>query len=386
MDALKSLFMLDPGVIFLNHGSFGATPRPVFQSYQEWQRRLEMQPVKFLGREFQQHMGWARGELGAYLGADPSDLVFIPNATFGVNIVARSLDFQRGDEVLIGSHEYGACENVWSFIALKEGVKIARAEIPLPLPRQDEIADLIWEAVNPRTKLIFLSQISSPTAVRLPVEEICRKGREQGIPVMIDGAHVPGQLELNLKAMGADFYTGNCHKWLLSPKGSAFLHVRPERQGVIQPLVVSWGWGENCPYQSETRFLELLEWWGTKDPAAYLSVPAAIEFQRDHGWDEVRVKCQQLLTRTLDQIQELTGSASIYSDEGGTCPQMGAVVLPPACQPERLQRWLYEEHRIEIPVIQWDGRWLIRPSVQGYNTADELDQLVDALGMCLRSA
>ena len=384
MNNLNSQFLLDPEVIFLNHGSFGATPKPVFDTYQGWQRQLETQPVKFLVRDFQENSKSARHQLAAFLGADPHNLVFIPNATFGVNIIARSLNFQKGDEVLTSNHEYGACDNVWSFLNQKTGLKVVRQEIPLPLPSPGEIVDRIWQGVTDRTRLIFLSQITSPTAVRLPVEEICRKARDAGILTLIDGAHAPGQLDLNLEEIRADFYSGNCHKWLLAPKGSAFLHVLPERQELIEPLVVSWGWGENCSYESDSRILALLEWWGTKDPAAYLSVPAAIQFQEDHKWDDIRGLCRTLLSETLARIEMLTGMPSIYGHNKGNFIQLGAAELPPGCQPEKLQSWLYDQHRIEIPIINWENRWLIRPSVQGYNTWEELDKLVAALQSYLK--
>ncbi|MCJ7716714.1 MAG: aminotransferase class V-fold PLP-dependent enzyme [Anaerolineales bacterium] len=384
MNNLKSQFLLDPEIIFLNHGSFGATPKPVFEAYQGWQRKLESQPVKFLGREIQDHFRYARQQLAVYLGADPSNLVFIQNATFGVNIVARSLNFQEEDEVLTSNHEYGACENVWSFMNKKTGVKIVQQKIPLPLGSPDEIVDIFWQGVTDHTRLIFLSQITSPTAVRLPVEKICQKARDSGLLTLIDGAHAPGQLDLNLEKIGADFYTGNCHKWLLAPKGSAFLHVLPERQDLIDPLVVSWGWGENCPYENDSQFLASLEWTGTIDPAAYLSVPAAIEFQEKNHWKDVREDCQELLDKTLAQIEERTGMPSIYGSNPGNSIQLGAAELPPGCQADKLQSWLYDKHKIEIPVIDWENRWFIRPSVQGYNTREELVQLVEAVGEYLK--
>ena len=380
MNNLQSHFLLDPEVIFLNHGSFGATPKLVFDTYQDWQRQLETQPVKFLIKDFHDNLRSARHQLAASLGADSPNLVFVPNTTFGMNIIARSLNFQEGDEVLTSNHEYGACDNIWSFLNRKTGVKVVRQEIPLPLPSPEEIADRIWQGVTDHTRLISLSQITSPTAVHLPVEEICRKARDAGILTLIDGAHAPGQLDLNLEEIGADFYVGNCHKWLMAPKGSAFLHVCPGQQELIEPLVVSWGWGENCPYESDSRILELLEWWGTKDPAAYLSVPAAIQFQEDHNWDDVREVCRDMLSETLARIETLTGMPSIYGHNKGNFIQLGAAELPAGCQPEKLQSWLYEKYRIEIPVIDWENRWLIRPSVQGYNTREELDKLVEVLG------
>ncbi len=379
MNALRPLFALDPEVTFLNHGSFGATPREVLDDYQEWQRRLETQPVQFLVRESLENFRTARRTLADYLGTTADDLVFIPNATFGVNVVARSFDFQPGDEVLTSNQEYGACENVWHFLSQKTGLKLVSQNIPLPLPAEDEIVEMLWAGVSERTRLIFLSHITSPTAVRLPVEKVIQRAREAGIPVLVDGAHAPGQIKLDLSKMGADFYTGNCHKWMMAPKGSAFLHIRPEYQDFIQPLVVSWGWGENCPYPSDNRLQAILEWWGTKDPAAYFSVPAAIRFQEKHHWDDVRATCQAMLAETLSKIQALTGLPSPYGEIKNGFVQVGGALLPPDCQPEGLQVWLYEKYQIEIPVIQWQDRWLIRPSVQGYNTQEDLDLLLEAL-------
>jgi len=384
MNNLKSQFLLDPEVIFLNHGSFGATPKPVFEVYQGWQRKLESQPVEFLDRDIQRYFRSARQHLAAYLGANQNNLVFVPNATFGVNIIARSLAFQEGDEVLTSNHEYGACENVWSFMSQKTGVKVVRQKIPLPMLSPDEIVDLFWQGVTDHTRLIFLSQITSPTAIRLPIEKICKKARKSGILTLIDGAHAPGQLDLDLEKVGADFYTGNCHKWLMAPKGSAFLHVLPTHQDLVDPLVVSWGWGENCPYENDSQFLAALEWTGTIDPAAYLSVPAAIEFQEKNHWKDVREECRVLLIETLSRIEEMTGMPSIYGDNPDNVIQLGAAELPPGYQSDKMQSWLYQEHKIEIPVIDWEDRWFIRPSVQGYNTREELELLVEAVGEYLK--
>jgi len=379
MNTLKSLFLLDPEVTFLNHGSFGATPRPVLENYQEWQRRLEKQPVLYLVRENQEHFRTARKELASYLKTDSDNLVFVPNATFGVNVIARSLDFQPGDELLTSNHEYGACDNIWAFLSQKIGLKVVQQEIPMPLPSKEEMTETIWEGVSEKTRLIFLSQITSPTAIRLPVEEICQRARETGILILVDGAHAPGQLDLDLDNLGADFYTGNCHKWLMAPKGSAFLHIQPEHQDLVDPLVVSWGWGENCPYDNDSRLQAILEWWGTKDPAAYFSTPAAIEFQREYDWDQVRIECRKMLTVALRKIEELTGLPSIYGKDEGSFIQIGAAEWPANWKPESLQSWLYDTHKIEIPVIHWEDRWLIRASVQGYNGQEDLDLLVEAL-------
>ncbi|MCB8923129.1 MAG: aminotransferase class V-fold PLP-dependent enzyme [Ardenticatenaceae bacterium] len=213
MKDLKPLFLLDPDVHFLNHGSFGAAPRPVMAAYQAWQMRLERQPVHFLVNELPGLLHAAREALGHYLHAPADDLVYVPNATYGVNVVARSLALQPGDEILTSDHEYGACDNAWALVCRKTGAVYRRQPIPLPAAPPQEMAAQFWQGVTPRTKVIFLSHITSPTALTLPVAEICARARQAGILTLVDGAHAPGQLALDLPALGADFYTGNCHKW-----------------------------------------------------------------------------------------------------------------------------------------------------------------------------
>jgi isopenicillin-N epimerase len=380
---MKNLFFLDPEVIFLNHGSFGATPKPVMDAYQSWQARLERQPVKFIARELFSELEAARERLGDYLTAPSNDLVFIPNATFGVNIVARSLDLNPGDEILTTNHEYGACENVWEFIQMKTGAKLMRASIPDPVPAPEEVANLIWNAVTPRTRAIFISHISSPTAVQLPVDLICRRARQAGILTIIDGAHAPGQLPLNLNTIDPDFYLGNCHKWMLSPKGAGFLYARADVQSMLEPLVISWGWGENSPYRTGSSFIDQLEWWGTKDPAAYLSVPASIDFQVEHNWPERLSQCQRILMNGIEEISQITGLPSFYSENSLPFVQMAVTRLPAIPNLAAFQKALYQRCRIEVPCTTWESQSLIRISVQVYNTQDDLKALAKALAKLL---
>lgn len=381
MNHLRALFLLDPTVVFLNHGSFGATPRPVFETYQQWQLRLERQPVQFLGREIGDHLATARQALGRYLNADADDLAFVPNATFGVNIVARSLRLGPGDEVLTTNHEYGACNNVWHFLSRKQGFRYVEQPIALPLTSAADIVEQFWQGVTPRTRVIYISHITSPTALRLPVEAICHRAREAGILTVIDGAHTPGQIALDLPAIGADFYTGNGHKWLSSPKGSAFLYTRRECQHLIEPLVVGWGWGEERTMSFGSDYLDYLQWLGTNDLSAYLSVPAAIEFQQRHDWAAVRQQCHALLRQALERIGELTGLAPVYPADGQEAffQQMAIAPLPPVGDLQRLKEQLYNQFRVEVPLVQWGGRPFIRISVQGYNTQEDIDALLAAL-------
>ena len=384
---LTPLFQLDPAIHFLNHGSFGACPTPVFESYQAWQRRLERQPVLFLGREYNQLLRDARQALAEALHAGPDDLVFVPNATHGVNIVARSLRLEPGDEILSTDHEYGACDNTWNFLTQASGATYRRVHLPLPLPEPEAVVELLWQAVTPRTRLIFLSHITSPTAQRLPVEAICQRARGAGILTLVDGAHAPGQIPLDLPKLGADFYTGNCHKWLLSPKGAGFLYARPECQALVQPLVVSWGYSAGPANTSGSRFVDILEWTGTHDPSAALSVPAALYFMQDHDWPAVQARCQALLHDALAHIQALTGLPSAYPTVAAPAPhplppQLGIARLPPIDLPN-LKAQLYDRFQVEVPLTEWNGQPFVRISVQAYNTPDDLDALVNGLQILL---
>jgi isopenicillin-N epimerase len=389
---IKDLFLLDPEVVFLNHGSFGACPRPVFEVYQAWQRRLEQQPVQFLGREYLDHDLQARLALAEYLHAEASDLVFVTNATYGVNIIARSLDLKPGDEILTSDHEYGACDRAWNFICDKRGARYIHRPISLPIAGPLEVVDQFWQGVTTRTKLIFLSHITSPTAQRLPIEAICSRARQAGILTLIDGAHAPGQIPLDLPGIGADFYTGNCHKWMLSPKGAAFLHARPEVQNLVEPLVVSWGWGESPTITTGSSFVDYQVWSGTYDPSAALAAPAAIDFMRKYHWDAVRQECHDLLLLALARVSDLSGLPGLYPAEldfdsqagpHPLPPQMGIAPLPSIPDLEGLKKVLYDQFRIEVPLIEWNGSHFVRISVQAYNTPEDIDALVDALATLL---
>ena len=380
---LRDQFLLDPEVVFLNHGSFGACPRPVFAAYQQWQRELERQPVRFLGRELGDFLAAVRGKLGDYLHVPAGELVLIPNATYGVNVVARSLALGPGDEVLTTDHEYGACDKTWEFICGKTGADYVHQPIPLPAVSAEAILEQFWAGVTPRTRLIYLSHITSPTALCLPVDAICQRARAAGILTLIDGAHAPGQVPLNLAALGADFYVGNIHKWVGSPKGAAFLHVRPESQHLIKPLVVSWGWEEGQKIGQTVSMPDAIEWSGTHDPAAYLAVPAALDFMNEYDWPSVQRRCHRLLSAAMARVCALTGLAPLYPDGGGLYHQMAAMVLPTIRDLPGFKDRLYDEFQVEVPCIKWNGLNLIRVSVQAYNTEHDIDVLLTALANLL---
>ena len=367
-------FLLRPGVAFLNHGSFGACPRPVFDIYQAWQRELEAEPVDFLARRINGLLADARSKLGEFLGADADDLVFVPNATHGINIVARSLDLQPGDEVLTTDHEYGATDRTWRFICDLRGAHYIRRPIALPLPSDDEIVEELWRGVTERTRVIFLSHITSPSALTFPVTEVCRRARNANILTVIDGAHAPGQIDLSLQQLDADFYSGNCHKWLCAPKGSGFLYAHKRSQPLLQPLVVSWGWESEDPGPS--RFIDHFSWTGTSDPAAYLSVSAAIDFQRAHYWPEIRRECHKLGVWTRERIVEVTGLPPICTTNQFI--QMFSIELP-AGSISKLGTRLWDEYQVEVPLVRWNDREFIRISIQAYNGRADVERLVTAL-------
>lgn len=378
MSPIKDHFLLDPEVIFLNHGSFGATPKPVFEAYQSWQLQLERQPVLFLGRELNDLLRESRVVLGGYLKADPDDLVYIPNATHGVNIIAHSLDLKPGDEILATDHEYGACDFTWDFVCRKAGAKYFHQPIPLPINSEEEIVDRFWLGVSPKTKAIYLSCITSPTALRLPVQQICQRAQRAGILTIIDAAHAPGQIPIDLQELGADMVFGNCHKWMLAPKGSAFLFVRRELQSLIEPLIVSWGYGSNPEFSTGSRFIDMLQWTGTHDPAAALTVPFAIKFMQDHSWDTVRIQCHNLLRNGIERICNLVHKPPIYPLNSDFYNQMAVAPLPQS-NLAMLKKRLYDEYKIEVPLIQWQDRQFIRVSAQGYNSLEDINALINAL-------
>lgn len=369
----KADFLIRDDTVFFNHGSFGACPRPVFQRYQEWQLELERQPVEFLLRRRQELMADARAAIADYFKVPADEIVFVTNATAGLNIALRSLRLRSGDEILTTDHEYGAVNRLLEFVAAKTGARIRRHHVRLPYESDEAFANAFFAETSAKTKAIVISHITSPTALIFPVELICRRARELGILTIVDGAHAPGQLPLDLAAVGADMYSGNFHKWLCAPKGSAFLHVRPERHDMIDPLVVSHGWTDG------SDFVERNEWSGTRDIAPFLTVPAAIEFQREHDWDRVRARCHEVAAMAQQELCDHFGLPPLSQDQFA---QMVTIPLQ-YCDTAAVQKRLYAEHRIEVPVGEFAGRCGIRISVQAYNTAEDLARLLAALKLLI---
>ncbi len=352
---MKDHFLLDPDVVFLNHGSFGACPVPVFEAYQAFQRELERQPVEFLAleRRLPELLDRARISLAEYVGAAPGNIAFMENASSGLNAVVRSLELGPGDEVLLGDAEYGGMMRLWEHVAKRTGATLVRRPCTELEPGR-------------RTRAVFCSHVEWTSGRVNDVQETCRRAREAGALSIVDGAHAPGQIELDLESIGADVYAANCHKWLCAPKGSAFLYARPEVQSLIDPLVVSWDWVEGASFPERHR------WQGTRDPSAYLAVPAAIDFQAAHDWPAVRARCHELLAASdfgleplADEFVQMRGFRVDHPD------------------PLALKRQLYDEHRIEVPVFESAGRWVLRVSVQAYNEASDLRALEAALATAI---
>jgi isopenicillin-N epimerase len=374
--SLRAEFLLDPDVVFLNHGAFGACPRAVFERYQHWQRELERRPVEFLARRLPTLLERVRARLAGYVGSRPEDLVLVPNATSAVNAVARSLRLRPGDEIVATDHEYGACDLMWRHVCEQTGARYVRAALPLPLPGDaGAIVDSLLARVTDRTRALFFSHVTSPTALVLPVAEIARRAREAGVATIVDGAHGPGHIPVDLGALGVDVYAGNCHKWLCAPKGAGFLWARPELQESIDALVIGWGYGEDASFVSRHTLA------GTRDPAAYLAIPDAIDWQAAHDWDAVRDRCHGLTRKARARLAELTDTEPLAPDAREHFIQMVATRLPDANRDaDGLQRRLYEEHAIEVPASRrWNDTPLLRASFQGYNDERDLERLLEAL-------
>ena len=373
---MKDLYLLDPDITFLNHGSFGACPKPVFDAYQNWQRKLENQPVQFMAIDVYEHLALARNKLGAFIGCDGDDLFFIPNATTAVNTIIRSLDLGPGDEVLSTNHEYGSLIRAWEWVAKEKGFHFIQHEFPLPLKTHEDFIEDFWESVTANTRIIFVSHITSSTGLIFPAEKICSRARKDGILTIIDGAHVPGQLALDITAMDPDVYTGACHKWLSAPKGSTFLYVKNDLQSLIKPLIISWGEAGDDPGPSQ--FLKDNQYQGTRDPSAFLAVPAAIDFQKEHNWNTVKKSCRELNRRTRDRAYKIIHTDPICPNTEEWLVQMASVEVD-VNNEQALKDTLLETYKIEIPLFTWQEKTLLRFSFNAYNDEHDADVLIGAL-------
>ena len=392
-DAAK-LWPLAPEVIFLNHGSFGACPSEVLHRQAELRAEMEAEPVRFLSRELDDRLDVARGALAAFVGADPEDLAFVVNATSGVNAVLRSLVFSSADELLVTDHAYNACKNALQFVADRAGARIVIVKIPFPVASPDAVVEAVIAGVTPRTRLALLDHVTSPTGLVLPIGRLIAELGRRGVDSLVDGAHAPGMVPLDLRTLGATYYTGNCHKWMCAPKGSAFLWVRPDRRADVHPLTISHG--ANAVRPERTRFRLEFDWTGTSDPTAWMAVPAAIDYLASlvsGGWPVLMARNRALALEARRLLCAAAGTAPPCPDE--MIGSLASVVLPDGAsseivwrRPDPLQRRLYDDWKIEVPVMSWPAppRRLIRISAQLYNTREDYVRLAEALTKELRSS
>lgn len=379
----KRFWLLDSNVTFLNHGSFGACPRHVLEAQAKLRSQLENEPLRFFGREWEPLIDNARSELAEFVGADVEDLAFVPNATTGVNSVLRSLSFAPGDELLTTNHEYNACRNVLDFVAQRSGARIVVAKVPFPIESPQQMVSAVIEQVTPKTKLALLDHITSQTGLIFPIQQLAKQLNEQGVDTLIDGAHAPGMIPLNLREIGATYYTGNCHKWLCATKGAAFLYVRRDKQSNIRPVTISHG--ANSTRTDKSRFQLEFDWMGTNDPTPYICIPEAIKFMGSllpGGWDELRSQNHLLAVRGRQIICEILEIPTPCPDD-----MIGSMASIPML--ETLENYshislhdkLFDEFAIEVQVVPWweKPKLLVRISAQLYNYLEQYELLGKAL-------
>ncbi|MGK0185047.1 MAG: isopenicillin-N epimerase [Verrucomicrobiales bacterium] len=389
-DLAHEFWALDPDVTYLNHGSFGSCPRPVLDFQQALRMEMERRPMQFLVRDLESMLDSARASLATFVGANADDLVFVPNATTGVNTVLNSLNWEPGDELLTTDHVYNACGNALRHIAEKKQARIVVANVPFPLSDADEIVAAVERAMSTRTKLALFDHVTSETGIILPIRTLVSLCHDRGVEVLVDGAHAPGMIPLNVEAIGADYYTGNCHKWICAPKGSAFLHVRKDKQDSIRPLTISHG--ANSPRTDRSRFLIEFGWMGTSDPSACLSVPEALRVMAERhvdGWNGLMKANHALVCAGRRQLCDALGIAPPCPESmlgslaslplPDASPEDGESVSPLRFDP--LQDHLARSFAIEVPVFSWPRppARMLRVSAQAYNEAGDYRELAAAL-------
>ena len=389
VDSLRKLWALDPSFTFLNHGSFGAAPIEILKKQYELHLHIESQPVRFFAREVEDMLEKARGRLASFIGADSKGLVFVPNATTGVNTVLKSLSFCAKDELVITDHIYNACRNAVDTLVDRDRITVRIVKVPFPIESKSVVTELVLEQVTNRTKLVILDHITSPTALIFPVEELVSILSKRGIDVLIDGAHAPGMVPLNMETLQAAYYTGNCHKWICAPKGSAFLYIRNDRRNLVRPLVTSHGANSA---RKDKSFLHLeFDWTGTGDYTPYIMIASCIDFMDSlfpGGWAELSRRNHELVLRARRMLCEKFSVAEPAPQE--MIGSMACIpLLPPDLSPanpdlksfDPIHDILYHRYKIEVPIVTFAGcqNRLVRISAQAYNTIDDYRVLADAL-------
>lgn len=369
---LKDQFSLNPDITFLNFGSYGACPKPIMQDLRKWQDEMEYEPVQFIKFRFAENHRKSRQALAEFIHCNADDLVYVPNPTYAMNIIAKSLKLNPGDEILSTDLEYGAMDRTWNYYCKKSGAKFVRQEIYLPIISKEMFLKNFWSGYSENTKAVFISHITSTTALKLPVKEICEEAKRRGLLTIVDGAHVPGHIPLDLRELEADIYTGACHKWMMTPKGSSFLFVKKEFQEQFDPLVISWGYESDAP--SNSKFLDYHEQQGTRDFTAFLTIPRAIEFMKENDWTTVSKHCAELAQSNYKRFCDLFNTLPLCPINNDWLGQMCSVPIKTS-KLDKLKSLLYDKYKIEIPVMPQGKNTFLRYSIQAYNTQKDLDTL-----------
>ncbi len=373
---MENQFLLDRNVVFLNFGSFGACPKSVFEHYQQIQLEIEREPVQFIVKTGIYKLNEARKRLSEYIGCEADEVVYVTNPSYAVNTIAKSLALNVGDEILSTNLEYGAMVRTWDYYCERAGAKFIQQEIMLPIISKVHFLDDFWKGYSQKTKAIFISQITSSTALILPVKEICDEAKKRGLITIVDGAHVPGHISLNLKELNADIYTGACHKWMMAPKGASFLYVKKDFQHWVDPLLISWGYKSENP--STSQFIDYHQTAGTRDFSAFLSVPFCIDFMKQHNWIEKSQHCRELVIKNAIRMKEIFGFTPISPITSDFIGQMFSIPII-AENAELLHEILFEKFKIEIPITNLNEKLFIRFSIQVFNEQKDLDYLISVL-------
>jgi isopenicillin-N epimerase len=373
---LKSQFLLREGITYLNFGAYGACPKPVFERYQQYQLELEEEPVQFVTGNGMQYLKQSREALAKYLNCHPDDVVYVTNPSYAVNIVAKSFPFEAGDEVLTTNLEYGASDRAWNYYCAKKGAKYVRQKIQFPLQSKEDFIEQFFKGLTSKTKMVFISHITSTTGLRLPVEEICATAKQKGLVTFVDGAHAPGQIPVDLNTMQVDFYTGACHKWMLTPKGSSFFYAARELQPICDPLLISWGYNSAAP--SHSQFLDYHQMQGTRDFSAFLTIPTAISFMNENNWPAVAENCKRITLANADCFCKLLNAGPLCYNKEDFIFQLCSTRIKTK-KPGELHKFLFDKYKIEVPVMTHEGMNLLRYSIQAFNSQEDLDVLYNAL-------
>lgn len=376
MENPSSFFLLRKDITFLNYGSFGACPRPVFERYQQYQLELEQEPVQFIAHNGLRYLEESRNALGKYINCNQDDVVYVTNPSYAVNVIAKNFSLQQGDEILTTSLEYGACDRTWEYYCKKAGAVYKKQLIRFPIESKEDFVKQFFSGLTAKTKMVFLSHLTSSTGLRLPVEEICAIAKEKGIITFIDGAHGPGQVHVDLQKLNVDIYTGACHKWMMTPKGSSFLYVKKELQHLFDPLVISWGY--NALFPSQSQFLDYHQMNGTRDFSAFLTIPTAIEFMQQHNWKDVATQCRKMTQENAPTFCELLNAKPIAPVNDDFTAQLYSAEIK-TTEPEKLYRHFFDAYKIEIPVMRHGDKVYLRYSLNAFNSQKDIDTLFDAI-------